>query len=313
MNLTSWPIRRAIRRYPWEVPTKELRVTVCIGALCEHGKAIVSVSDNKVSFRDFSGEHMSLKNEPFWGQWTVMSSGDDVSHVTPIVDRAYEQLADLLHVRQKSKGKKRPTLSQREVVDALDEACHWQLTGEIERIVLRRFGISIAEFTSKGKTYFTDDEHADICRRIEAIDLGQLVLLLAGFDRYGQGHLWTIDGLSAPRNYDQLGVFAIGSGAKSALSSIAFHSSQRHVRFGSNDVNRTIYFALAAKFMAESASDVGRSTFALISRAGRGVRPKREFIDDIDAVREGWEQFGAPRNPTDFIKNQMPTLIKKGD
>src|SRR5208283_2723388 len=60
------------------------------------------------------------------------------------------------------------------------------------------------------------------------------------------------------RRFNSLGFWAIGSGAPAALSSLSFHISPKQLTVYSS-VPEAVYFSLAAKFMAESVNDVGRT------------------------------------------------------
>ncbi|MBI2186564.1 MAG: hypothetical protein HYU37_05495 [Acidobacteria bacterium] len=285
-------------------------MTVCIAALAEHDKCIVAVSDNKVGFTDFSAENLAIKNIPFGGgDWTAMCAGNDISHADPILDHA----SDLLRegwAKQKTPKRRRHTPDPRAVIDALDNALNWRLQREIETSVLRPFGFTAETFRRQGRQQCTETQHAALCAKINQVDLGGLVFLLAGFDQRGIGHIWSVNGVSAPHNYDRSGMFAVGSGAWPALNTMAFHADAGHLRFRHSSVESVVYCALTAKFMAESASDVGKSTFAVVLRKKGDKATQFVKEPEVAVVRERWKNEGAPRFPTAFIVTELGSLIK---
>lgn len=130
-----------------------------------------------------------------------------------------------------------------------------------------------------------------------------LKFLICGFDEKGIGHIYCVDGESAPANYDSVGMWAIGTGAHAALSSLAFHADKADLSVYKSR-EEAAYFALVAKFMAESSDQVGKiGTFISVIEATQ----KLNYVSftDIEKVRALWESDGAPRVPAgiaDFMK-----------
>lgn len=288
-------------RYPWADSTDwEARVSVCIAGLCEESKSVVCISDKKVSFGEFSAEDAVIKAEPLWRDGSVvMFAGDDVSHADPIIQHAHGLLSEGWD-KSKRPQKRRQGLPTTILADALDVAYQWRLQKQIETSVLRSYGYTVATFKKYGRKECTEHQHADICRRIDQVHLDGLVFLLAGFSPNGHGHIWTINGSDAPRLYDRLGAWAIGSGARAALSLLSHYTSTHQLGLTHCSLERLIYCGLTAKFMAEGASDVGRFTFVTVTR--RAPEPRIRFMGntDIEKVRAYWDEHGAPRVSEDF-------------
>lgn len=198
----------------------------------------------------------------------------------------------------------------------VDEAYRMALQEEIESSVLRKFNFTCETFRKNGKQQCSEAQHATICQRIDAVNLGNLQLLVYGFEQGGdeRAHLWHISGGAAPRNFDAIGMWAIGSGARAALAMMAHHADQGHIRFSYDTLAKTVYCALAAKFMAESATDVGKSTFVKLLR--RKSNEIHEMVnlgdDDVDVIRAHWVEHGAPKLPSDFVAKEMPKLLRSG-
>lgn len=133
----------------------------------------------------------------------------------------------------------------------------------------------------------------------KAKDLNQLpqetslgvVLMGFGYDEQLKPHIFTTEDPQGKTDYhDILGFQAIGTGGQTASSILYF--------FGQNSktpLPLTIYHAAAAKFMAESASDVGKHTSVItFMPSGEAVLL---YDPDVESLRAMWEADGKPRVP----------------
>lgn len=291
-------------------------MTVCIGVLCDWGKTLVAVSDNKIGFNNlFSADYAALKTLPIWRSNTVMVAGDDVSHADPVLERAYGLLSEGWNAKKKFSSRRRP-IESRIVADALHDAYQWRLTQQIESLILKRRGYTVESFLRDGKKQIPDTEYSQLCKRIDSVTLDKLTLLLGGFDPNGKGHLWVIDQDSGqPRCHDRLGMAAIGTGAYAAFSMLSYYTDNRMVRYPYVPLSRGLYCALTAKFMAESADGVGKGTFLVVFRKRKSARDRGHVrvLDDaqIDQVRERWQKEGAPRLPDfKFVDETVASLLR---
>jgi peroxiredoxin family protein len=65
-------------------------------------------------------------------------------------------------------------------------------------------------------------------------------------------------------------------------------------------MKETLYHACEAKFMAETASDVGTETQMFIARHGFNTMSHQGKL--IEEIRDQWEKHGKPAMPSDVIK-----------
>jgi hypothetical protein len=271
-------------------------VTVCIGALCENGNKIVLVSDNKVSFGDFSADMAVFKQEVVVPQWLTLFAGDDVEHIPFILGRARV----LLSATQRRK-KAVPTPAQ--VANAVQKAYEERLDAQIEARVLRRYKFTCQSFRDEGKKQCTPEIYNGLCSKIASVKLS-LSFLIAGFDEKKNGHLIVGGGNEAPRDYNALGFVAIGTGGNAAFSSLLFHRQRQHLS-QSCSVTDCVYVTYAAKFMAESATDVGdKSTSCVIVEA-----TKTSTILEWWKLQEIWKNEGAPRLPSNLEARLTPLIL----
>jgi 20S proteasome alpha/beta subunit len=267
-------------------------MSVCIAILCEERKTIVTVSDLKVNFGDFSAEGIVVKDIPFCAGNSILLAGDDMEYAAPILDRAKQIIGA---------GYKPPN----EVADAIDEAFRDQLQKQIENRVLRKRGFTAATFLDKGKQKCTPTVYLALCNRIEQVSI-KLKFLVCGFDENKIGHIYLVDGENAPANYDSVGMWAIGSGAHAALSTLAYFANRLDITVNKSAGEAT-YFGMTAKYMAESSDQVGKKEpFVCVVDASR----KGKYINyrDLVKIRQLWEQDGAPRVPDNLIEFMKPLL-----
>ena len=212
-----------------------------------------------------------------------MYAGDDSLHVGPVLARASEAL-DGQDCSAPAVGK------------ALDDSVGLQLRSQIENQVLRKYGFTVDSFLSNGKKQLGNAVYNQICARIERTSLS-LIFLACGFDSKARAHLLAIDGENAVQSFDEVGFAAIGAGDQAALSALGFQISRGRFAARFSSLEQAIYCACEAKFMAETASTVGKSTFVVI--ASPFEKPRFLFPDGVEKVRALWESAGAPRLPTD--------------
>jgi hypothetical protein len=271
-------------------------VTVCIAAFSEGEDQLCVVTDAKAAFGDFSSDKGAVKHEHLGNGHITLIAGNDVVYALTILAKAKKRIA---------KDSIRDSDETAEIL--YDELCSAR-NQLIESKVLRKYGMTVQQFIDKGRKSFTDSVFYDICNRIDRTELS-LTFLLAGFDSNMAPHLRVITVDEPPQNFDSIAFAAIGSGAPAALASLSFAAD--HHGFGRHsEIAASAYHLLSAKYMSESATDVGRDTFFL-SIGKRGTHMVH-FMGD-DAIRASWLKHGAPKHakPTiGIIKDLLVTTDK---
>ncbi|MGC2698495.1 MAG: hypothetical protein WA738_22125 [Candidatus Angelobacter sp.] len=274
-------------------------VSVGIALIADHRKTLITVTDAQVNFGTFSADYAALKNKPIHKNWTVLIAGNDVEHADPILNRA----SDIL--------RQSPPENPIDVANAVDEAFSERIHNEINNSILRKRGFDVDSFREKRKQKCTPSVYLSLCSRIDQVKIS-LKFLVCGFDGGGEAHIFLVDGEHAPKNYDRLGMWAIGSGAHSALSFLAFHADQG--AFGDLTTNEGAYLALGAKFMAETSSDVGKkAAFIMIFENGTFSNRRSVPYPLITKMKEEiWIPEGMPRLPEN-IEERMSKYILTRD
>lgn len=257
-------------------------MTVCIAALCDSAKAVVTVTDHMLSNQDFSADGVALKMDSLSHNWRVLFSANDVTSIVPIVTEARRTIGPYLEDRE-----------LRDVTTIMQDSYQKQLQHRINSEILARWGFDIDSFRDHGLKKLGHILFRDIAQEIGALKLG-CEFLVYGFDSGGEGHIFSIGDPGEVQYWDKVGMWAIGSGKYSALSSLFFHSVNLLA-----SPQRAIYHACEAKFMAESSTGVGKKTFVSFARHGHLELYLSE--EDIGTIRQAWETSGKPRMPQGIL------------
>jgi hypothetical protein len=253
-------------------------MTICIAGICDSGRSIVAVSDRKRSKESYSNDMMGIKIRDLTKDWAVMLASDNASEIPPIIEAVKAELGG-------------GTCSCVRVAEVFTEVLQEHINTCATNSVLVPFGISMSDFLKEGRRIFTDQEHEKIVSKISNLRINSDFLVF-GFDGDGRSHILVISdqgqGGFEIGNYDSLAM--IGSGCFMAESILFFHG-YRDV----DDVYEAIYLLCHAKFMAESADGVGRSTMVLLKQLGK--EPLLLRAEDIEVIRDFWERKGKPRIP----------------
>lgn len=281
--------------WPWnKVPEPRpadwgIGMTVCISAVCQ--ETLISVSDRMVSMSGyFSGDNMVRKLDFIGRSWFSMIAGNDIAQAIPV------------HQAIRNSSPSDTPFMLEEMVKAATDAYKARRNRVIEDTILPLYGISsLEEYKTTAKQFLTEDSQYEIATSIKQCDL-ECELLISGFDPHENPHIVAIKNPGTCDYYDKLGFWAIGSGQQQALASLIASEFSRF-----DTLEEGISKVLTAKFTAESASGVGKSTF------GFAYHPTKSFcwIDDIEPeVRKEWE--GLPKYPYEVLDEIRKTLKPEG-
>jgi 20S proteasome alpha/beta subunit len=255
-------------------------MTVCIAAISEFNQ-IVTASDMKVSVGHTSSDVVMLKIQPLSDRWHVMISGK-ISQTYPLVEAMKERVRKIPQPSVKD---------MRKIVSDEYAAYGRQLATDK---VLSPYGLSMAEFMQKRN---------DLGDLVFQQLMGEIARVQVGCDLIVLGH----DQLSTPRILvvsnptedhpsfvtDMPHFAAIGSGGY--LADTVLHYFQH---YSGETIPETIYQVASAKFMAESAQDVGKvSIVSVIDSKKEMTVLDHEFIDKkLRSVwKRRWHARSSPR------------------
>jgi hypothetical protein len=262
-------------------------MTVCIAGFAFSRKGIIAVSDRRLTYGDIAADVATVeKAVRIHPCWMAMFAGNDIGNVTPILDRVRTQLPQDKPV------------SRIDVAREIRGAFRAQHRTIIEERVLAPFDLSVRDFQQKGFSELGPQTFNELRHEVQATKV-DCEFLICGFSET-EPQIFAISdhGLSY---YDKIGYWSIGSGAWSALSSLAFRKFHLDL-----SIHEAMYQLLEAKFMADTAvPTVGKETYALLMKANGAMA----FMDEsgIGQVRAIWEAEGQPRTPPD-LESRMPHI-----
>ena len=259
-------------------------MTVCIAAIADRGKSYTAVSDQMITLEGsglaISSDEIDFKQKGIHQKWMALYSGSS-SLAVPILNEAGEKF------RQEPEK----ALSLREISEGFKDIYKRHLTKHISDRILSPFGWERDEFyriglSSLGESGFlqarADFEYA--MKNDPTLDF-----LIVGQASDGKMHIFSVSNPGVLHYHDRQSFWAIGIGQSLALASLMFHGHRNLF-----DTARSIYHALEAKFMAERAPGVGKSTVAVNVDFRREYPFHAIFPDKVGEIRTIWEDTGKP-------------------
>jgi hypothetical protein len=257
-------------------------VTVCIAAITGSGEHIVTASDRMISYDGVipAGDDAALKQRTIAKAWGLMFAGD-VNLFLPILNSIWS------NIDKESEHGLQP------IIDAVRNAYLSMFDTEFTSKYLSRYSIdSIATFRTLGLAQFGQERFSQFCDQIDSFDLG-IELLGYGFDTNGKAHIFQVSNPGKITSHDLFGYGVVGSGCWMATAALM----RKRLPY---NLNATAYRLLDAKFSAETAPGVGRST-TLFSH-GRNGKTKSVGYGSIDKIKVIWEETLERPEPDEALK-----------
>ena len=192
-------------------------MTLCIASVCDDLTAIVTASDHMLTIEAgepfaFETDEVMLKMGHLADGWQMMYSGNDISHVAPLMERIREGL-------QQSQGD--VPHGFRTVAHVCKSVFreHWEQ--QIDDGLFSRYKTVLAKFLV-ARASFSPEERLFLFEKVAEFNI-PLTFLVYGFGR-DWSHIMTIRSPGIAEHYDSVGFWAIGGGTKNKLES--FRRSQ---------------------------------------------------------------------------------------
>lgn len=253
-------------------------MTQLVGAICEHGTKVITISDRMVSTGDMtlSFEHPRLKAFAVTEQSVVLTAG--TVHEPDLLREA----------REKSKGRERIIDIANVIVEIYQEIRESHMIDEVLR---PRLGISEMDNWHQKQRMLHDGIVIDVDNEIQRYGLG-LHLLLAGID--DKSHLIRIRDPGIYRSYDNLAYCTIGMGERHADNVFAWYKYSSEF-----PLNDAIYIAFEAKKRSEMAGGVGIATDVIVIDEG-GIKKLND--DTVANLEKIYNEREKDRQRTGFDK-----------
>ncbi len=238
-----------------------------------------------------STDDSAIKYLPLARGWAALYAGDP-SCAIEIADRAKSVL-------RTGVGR----ASSEEVKGVMRRAYHEVLRQQLADNFLSRYNMTVEEFKKKGKKLFGNDFEL-INKPIREFTMATS-FLVCGVDALNFPHIISVKSPGGSvRSHDSLGHAAIGTGYAMALASLGASDLR------SLSIENLLYRVLLAKFAAESAPGVGKSTILVLWRNGFD-RPS--FLPADNPLRRAyaaWASDPAPENVKEFFQDSFRVLLE---
>jgi hypothetical protein len=249
------------------------------------------MSDSLLSL-GYTSADVALKARGLCEDWTIMFAGEDISHAKEVIDAARLSL-----------GRDKAPTSAAKVAGEVTRAYRSVRRGQLQNMHLGTYGMTMRQFVRDGKSSFPESHHLNLLYEFDRYDLG-CQFLVAGFvsDESDYPCFFTVENPGVVSIYDDFGYCAIGSGSVNAMS----YLSRRNQRTGTC-FERSLYNAIAAKYLAEKASGVGR-IFQLVIHE-RGKHPYFPEEKKIDAITRIWLEEEQHYSPP-LLEKRIADILK---
>jgi len=241
-------------------------MTICIGALCEDGKAAVVAGDRMLTNAALSTEfeHPERKITPLAEGCVALSAGSALAHT--------ELLREVVAAVS---GQKSPSIAK---VTEIVKGCYGkQREGQIADLFLRPRGFAdLQQFYRAHKDLYPDVLCA-IQSQVDAYDYN-LEILVAGADNTG-AHLYTIDNPGVSMCFDGIGYHAIGAGLPHAIDALIALDCRPQMMLA-----EMVCVVYQAKKRAERAPGVGAVTDMAIVREGHTTNLNTEQVARLEEL-----------------------------
>lgn len=261
-------------------------MTIAIVAKSSRHKCFVSISDRMISFDDQvpAIDNAVFKDLPIrFPNWNMVFAANNPDFVGPIWQAAVASLAATSY---------QPSLAQ--VEDAVCNAYSEVVQKYVTRQYLTKFGFkTIDEFRKAGASQLGRRFFGSLTRKIDGFEAG-VQLLVYGFDHTAQKspHMFKVDSPGNVVNLDHLGSYAIGSGTNMAIASLNLRPLDNLSAGG------LAYRLCEAKFSAETASGVGRTTTGFFMNMNGYSTPIT--LGTIEKFRSYWEKWRIEPPPKEI-------------
>jgi hypothetical protein len=272
------------RKLPGSGTDTRCLMTICLAAICNDLTAIVTASDHMLTVQadealTFEADVM-LKMGHLARGWQMMYSGDDISHLAPLMGRIRNGL---------QQARDDEPHGFRTVAHVCNSVFRDYWEQSINEQVFALYDTTKREFLADRSRY-NAKERLFLFEKIASFEI-PLCMLVYGFGR-DWSHIMTINSPGVAAHHDSVGFWAIGGGPERQIRVLETLAREKPMV---KDVPNAILDVCDAKFRVEG-DGIGRLTTVTI------LRPDDEYFLDPVAIEELhllWDATHKPLQGTD--------------
>jgi hypothetical protein len=291
-----------IRRGEFQPSPSELGINVTIAIVAVTAQEdFVCVTDRAISYGDVNPttDNAVVKNIKISANWSFAYSASDIKHVLPILEDVRYVLKDKINAT---------ALLADDINTTFSDVYARRAGREFIDSRLRKLGYkSIEEFRHEGRSDLGDNYYFELMKELSDESLSETTFIVYGYDEHGVYNLFEVSPPGRISDKRILRYAVIGSGFYMANSSLRM----RPLDFGAGQL---IYRLLAAKFSAETALGVGKSTtLSLKSRGKNDWFLGPQVIEDIRGVWEKEIKKPEPQEAMEILLPSLKSFAARGD
>ncbi|HYR84184.1 MAG TPA: hypothetical protein VE422_08915 [Terriglobia bacterium] len=277
-------------------------MTVCIAAMCEAGKRVVTATDGGITVAP-------IANDIAMHKWKLITFADHellflYAGKPGQADLIIEEFLDAANPKTIKKSRKA-------LQDAVRKAFTKRYIDWIGERILFPWAMDYLTFKRTGRKFFGDAKFEQLVKEIEYTsheEFNEQLLVVSWGEAPHSAIIFEV-GRSGSSSHAGTGWIAIGSGAEVAMWTMLQLGQNRN-----SSLEETLYTVATAKFAAEQSEGVGRFSLSLtISRKRRSeeTKPAAYVLGDSDlqTLRQLWEEYGKPRMPLEAIVRNLAPIV----
>lgn len=246
-------------------------VTICITAICDGGKSVISASDSMITNRALSiqFEHPLRKVTHLSEKCIALTAGDALAH-TELFGMVQSGISQL----------KSPSIQ--DIVEQIKECYQNIRKSKIKERILKPMGFgSFQEFYEAHRTLIPEIAMS-IQGRIDNFDY-DLDIIVAGAIN-SNAHIYGINDPGTSQCFDAIGFHAIGSGLPHALNTLIAREHHQ-----GTTLEESLLIVYEAKKMAEKAPGVGsnRTDLGILNSEGWFQVPD-DKLSELGQIHSKW-------------------------
>jgi hypothetical protein len=259
-------------------------VTIAIVALTAPSENFICVSDRMISHDDIlpADDNALIKNLALSQNWSVAFSANKIENALPLLERVRSQI---VHPAD--------TLSADLLQDYFTDSIGEVIRTDFFNLRLRRYGYgSMNQFRREGQADL-GEHFFELCRELDSAELGVEFIVYGYEGAYRGPCLFEINGKGQVIDRMALRYAVVGSGYWMASASL----KRKPLAI---DFDSMLYRVLEAKFSAETASGVGKTTTVTFKR--RDMHDMVMRPNEIEKMRAVWEGEMRKHEPTEALQ-----------
>jgi hypothetical protein len=279
-------------------------MTVCIAALHQKSRSIVTVSDMMLADDYSSHDEDTAKFWPLADRWYCMFA-EQASAFAPILRLSIEKLYDFVDLA----GGEVPEVPLEAVKLSIESAYQTEMDWEIQQRVLGPITMTREQFKDAGLQKLGPEIFGKKVAELEAVKV-PLQLLVFGFGAAKLSHIFSVNERGQCSERDVEGVFAIGSGAWAATGSLYPKSGFLHT----HSLEEVVYDLCEAAFVAQTSRFVGRNAnIFILFEDGRKLHMSGPPVRKLHEMWERRAKRPIPESALKIISDGLEPFVETAD